>query len=548
MLTIEEIFDEIKTSGGLTPSRRLRDIASRFPDQVAFRDKRFGIWNEISYGEFWTQVQYVGSALNYFGVERTDKVAIHSENRPEWLIADIGIQSLGAISVGLYPTNPPAEVRYLLSHSESKILFAEDQEQVDKALEVSKDVPNLSKIIYFEEKGLFRYESDMLMRWDDFLEIGKSEYEKDKNFVTSSIDKIKSEDVALMIYTSGTTGPPKASMLSHGNMEWTASIIPEISFTPNISNPEYLSYLPLCHVFGRLVDEIIAINSIGIINFAESIDTVQRDLAEIQPSIFPAVPRILERMHAGTLVRMKDASPLKKLLFKTASFFGNITASRRLENPNDVVAKMTNFVAQILAFRSLRKKLGLLNVDNAVSGAAPISPEILRFFMSLGVPIYEGYGMTENSAIATGNTPDKVKLGTVGTPQAGTEIKLAEDGEILVRHPGVFLGYYKNEEATKEVLDSDGWLYTGDVGEYDGEFLKIIDRKKDIIITSGGKNVSPSEIENNIKTSPFIKEAIVIGDDRKFLSALIGIEFDIVSNWALRKNIAHTTYRNLSEN
>ena len=541
MLTIQEIFDEIKSSGGLTPSRRLRDIASRFPEQVAFRDKRFGIWNEITYGEFWTQVQYVGSALNYFGIERADKVAIHSENRPEWLISDIGIQSLGAISVGLYPTNPPAEVKYLLSHSESKILFAEDQEQVDKALEVSKDVPNLSKIIYFEEKGLFRYESDMLMRWDDFLEIGKTEYEKDKNFVTSSIDKIKSEDVALMIYTSGTTGPPKASMLTHGNMEWTASIIPEISFTPNISNPEYLSYLPLCHVFGRLVDEIIAINSIGIINFAESIDTVQRDLAEIQPSIFPAVPRILERMHAGTLVRMKDASPLKKLLFRTASFFGNITASRRLENPND-------FIAQTLAFRSLRKKLGLLNVDNAVSGAAPISPEILRFFMSLGVPIYEGYGMTENSAIATGNTPDKVKLGTVGTPQAGTEIKLAEDGEILVRHPGVFLGYYKNEEATKEVLDSDGWLYTGDVGEYDGEFLKIIDRKKDIIITSGGKNVSPSEIENNIKTSPFIKEAIVIGDDRKFLSALIGIEYDIVSNWALRKNIAHTTYRNLSEN
>ena len=539
MLTIQEIFDEIKSSGGLTPSRRLRDIASRFPEQVAFRDKRFGIWNEITYGEFWTQVQYVGSALNYFGIERADKVAIHSENRPEWLISDIGIQSLGAISVGLYPTNPPAEVKYLLSHSESKILFAEDQEQVDKALEVSKDVPNLSKIIYFEEKGLFRYESDMLMRWDDFLEIGKTEYEKDKNFVTSSIDKIKSEDVALMIYTSGTTGPPKASMLTHGNMEWTASIIPEISFTPNISNPEYLSYLPLCHVFGRLVDEIIAINSIGIINFAESIDTVQRDLAEIQPSIFPAVPRILERMHAGTLVRMKDASPLKKLLFRTASFFGNITASRRLENPNDFIAKITNFIAQTLAFRSLRKKLGLLNVDNAVSGAAPISPEILRFFMSLGVPIYEGYGMTENSAIATGNTPDKVKLGTVGTPQAGTEIKLAEDGEILVRHPGVFLGYYKNEEATKEVLDSDGWLYTGDVGEYDGEFLKIIDRKKDIIITSGGKNVSPSEIENNIKTSPFIKEAIVIGDDRKFLSALIGIEYDIVSNWALRKNIAH---------
>ena len=548
MITMEEIFEEIQASGGVTPSRRLRDIASRFPERIAFRDKKFGIWNEISYKEFWLQVNYVGCALNYFGIGKSDKVAIHSENRPEWLISDIGAQAIGAISVGLYPTNPPAEVKYLLGHSESQILFAEDQEQVDKALEVLQDLPDLKKIIYFEDKGLFRYESEKLMKWQDFLEVGKTEFEKDKEFVNSRIDEIKSEDIALMIYTSGTTGPPKGSMLSHGNLEWVSSIIPEISFTPGIDNPEYLSYLPLCHVFGRLVDEIIGINTIGTINFAESIDTVQQDLAEIQPSIFPAVPRILERMHAGTLVRMRDASRLKQLLFKTASYFGNITAKRRLENPNDFFAKITNFLAQMIAFRSLRKKLGLLNIDNAVSGAAPISPEILRFFMSLGVPIYEGYGMTENSAIATGNTPDKVKLGTVGTPQAGTELKLAADGEILVRHPGVFKGYYKNEEATKEVIDEDGWLYTGDVGEYDGEFLKIVDRKKDIIITSGGKNVSPSEIENNIKTSPFIKEAIVIGDDRKFLSALIGIEYDIVSNWALRKNIAHTTYRNLSEN
>ena len=548
MITMEEIFEEIQASGGVTPSRRLKDIASRFPERIAFRDKKFGIWNEISYKEFWLQVNYVGCALNYFGIGKSDKVAIHSENRPEWLISDIGAQAIGAISVGLYPTNPPAEVKYLLGHSESQILFAEDQEQVDKALEVLQDLPDLKKIIYFEDKGLFRYESEKLMKWEDFLEIGKTEFEKDKEFVNSRIDEIKSEDIALMIYTSGTTGPPKGSMLSHGNLEWVSSIIPEISFTPGIDNPEYLSYLPLCHVFGRLVDEIIGINTIGTINFAESIDTVQQDLAEIQPSIFPAVPRILERMHAGTLVRMRDASRLKQLLFKTASYFGNITARRRLKNPNDFIAKITNFLAQMIAFRSLRKKLGLLNIDNAVSGAAPISPEILRFFMSLGVPIYEGYGMTENSAIATGNTPDKVKLGTVGTPQAGTELKLAEDGEILVRHPGVFKGYYKNEEATKEVIDEDGWLYTGDVGEYDGEFLKIVDRKKDIIITSGGKNVSPSEIENNIKTSPFIKEAIVIGDDRKFLSALIGIEYDIVSNWALRKNIAHTTYRNLSEN
>ena len=549
MLTMENIFSEISENGGSTPCRKVNEIASRFPEKVAFRDKRFGIWSEISYQSFWEQAQWVGCALNYFGVDRFDKAAVHSENRPEWIIADIGIQSIRAITVGLYPTNPPSEVKYLLGHSESKILFAEDQEQVDKALEVKDELPNLQKIIYFEDRGVVGYKDEILMSWEEFLSIGKQELEKNNSFVTSRMEEIETSDVACLIYTSGTTGAPKGSMISHGNLEWCGSIIPKLSFTPGISNPEFLSYLPICHIFGRLIDIIVAIHVMGTINFAESIDTVQRDLAEVQPSMFPAVPRILERMHAGTLVRMKDASRLKKALFGLASKLGNFSANRRLEfGDNDLLAKVTNFVAQVICFRALKKKLGLLNVDNAVSGAAPISPEILKFFMNMGVPIYEGYGMTENSAVATGNKPGSVKLGTVGVPQPDVEIKLADDGEILVRHPGVFLGYYKNEEATKETIDQDGWLYTGDVGEYDGEFLKIIDRKKDIIITSGGKNVSPSEIENNLKTSPYIKEAIVIGDDRKFLACLIGIEYDIVSNWALRKNIPHTTYRNLSEN
>ena len=549
MLTMENIFSEISENGGSTPCRKVNEIASRFPEKVAFRDKRFGIWSEISYQSFWEQAQWVGCALNYFGVDRFDKAAVHSENRPEWIIADIGIQSIRAITVGLYPTNPPSEVKYLLGHSESKILFAEDQEQVDKALEVKDEIPNLQKIIYFEDRGVVGYKDEILMSWEEFLSIGKEELEKNNSFVTSRMEEIETSDVACLIYTSGTTGAPKGSMISHGNLEWCGSIIPKLSFTPGISNPEFLSYLPICHIFGRLIDIIVAIHVMGTINFAESIDTVQRDLAEVQPSMFPAVPRILERMHAGTLVRMKDASRLKKALFGLASKLGNFSANRRLEfGDNDLLAKVTNFVAQVICFRALKKKLGLLNVDNAVSGAAPISPEILKFFMNMGVPIYEGYGMTENSAVATGNKPGSVKLGTVGVPQPDVEIKLADDGEILVRHPGVFLGYYKNEEATKETIDQDGWLYTGDVGEYDGEFLKIIDRKKDIIITSGGKNVSPSEIENNLKTSPYIKEAIVIGDDRKFLACLIGIEYDIVSNWALRKNIPHTTYRNLSEN
>ena len=549
MITMNEIFNEISQKGGLTPSRKVKEIGERFPDKVAFRYKEFGIWTEITYKELWDQVQYVGNALKFYGVNVGETVAVHSENRPEWIISDVGIQAIQSIPVGLYPPPPPPAVPYFLGHSEAKILFAEDQEQVDKVLEVIDDLPELTKIVYFESRGITKYDNEKLISWNEFIEIGKEEFNKNKEFVNDMVNNINSEDTAIMIYTSGTTGPPKGSMLTHGNLEWVASQIPKLSFTTGVDNPEYLSYLPLCHVFGRLVDLIIGIHTMGTINFAESIDTVQSDLAEVQPSVFPAVPRILERMHAGALVRMKDASRLKQLLFTVASKLGDITAKRRLEiGEADIIAHITNFFAQLLGFRALRKKLGLLNVDNALSGAAPISPEILRFFMSIGVPIYEGYGMTENSAIATGNRPGNVKLGTVGIPQPGVEIKLAEDGEILIKHPGVFKGYFKNEEATKEVIDSKGWLYTGDVGKFDGEFLKIVDRKKDIIITSGGKNVSPSEIENNIKTSPFIREAIVIGDERKFLSALIGIEFDIVSNWAIRKNIPHTTYRNLSEN
>ena len=549
MITMTEIFNEITSNGGLTPSRKVKEIAERFPEKIAFRNKEFGIWHQISYEDFWNQTQFVGHALKFYGVDVKDKVAIHSENRPEWIISDIAIQAIQSITVGLYPTNPSSEVKYLLSHSESKILFAEDQEQVDKVLEVIEDLPNLLKIVYFESRGITKYDNEKLISWDKFIEIGKEEYEKDPEFVARMQNNITSDDTAIMIYTSGTTGPPKGSMLTHGNLEWVATQIPELSFTTGVDNPQFISYLPLSHVLGRLLDIIIGIHTMGTINFAESIDTVQTDLAEVQPSAFPAVPRILERMHAGAMVKMKDASRLKQILFSVASKLGDITARRRLEiGENDFIAKVTNFFAQLLGFRALRKKLGLLNVDNALSGAAPIAPEILRFFMSLGVPIYEGYGMTENSAIATGNRPGKVKLGTVGVPQPGVELKLADDGEILVKHPGVFKGYFKNEEATKEVMDSDGWLYTGDVGEFDGEFLKIVDRKKDIIITKGGKNVSPSEIENNVKTSPYIREAIVIGDDRKFISVLIGIEFDIVANWALRKNIPYTTYRNLSEN
>ena len=550
MVKVQQLMEEIEVQGGLTPARKIRETAGRYPELIAMREKNFGIWEEITYAEYWEKAQWIGCALKYFGVDTQDSVAIQSENRPEWFISDVAIQAIGAVSVGLYPTNPPSEVAYLIGHSESKILFAEDQEQVDKALEVIEELPDLKKIIYFEPRGLTNYDSPLLMTWEEFLSIGKEEYEKDPNFVNDKLDLVEDDDVAIMVYTSGTTGPPKGSMITHGNLAWIGSNITNFNIIKNAKTDqqEFISFLPLCHIFGRLIDLIVGSHLLATINMAESIDTVQEDLMEIQPTFFAAVPRILERMHSGVLVKMKDASLLKRFLFGISLKLGMYAADRKLEKGfGDPLAKVIDFITWNISFRSITKKLGLSKVDASGSGAAPIAPEVLKFFMALGIPIFEAYGMTENCGYATGNDYDNISLGTVGVPNENCELKLADDGEILIRHGGVFKGYFKNEEATKETIDEEGWLYTGDVGEMQGRFIKIVDRKKDIIITAGGKNISPSEIENVLKVSPFIKDAIVIGDKRKFLSALIAIEFDTVSNWALRKGITHTTYRDLSE-
>ena len=433
-LTMNEIYEEILRDGGMTPSKKVKQTAQRFPEKIAMRYKEFGVWQETTYEEFWNKSNYLSMGLKFFGIEKGNSVAIHSENRPEWFIADIGIQSIGAVSVGLYPTNPASEVEYLLSHSETKILFAEDQEQVDKALAVIDNLPILEKIVYFEDRGLYNYEHPKLMKFSEFLEIGKQEFESFPEYVEQQQNAISDDDVAFLVYTSGTTGKPKGSMITHGNISWVASQIPNFSLVENVKakEPQFLSYLPLCHIFGRLTDLLIASHTMATINFAESIDTVQMDLAEIQPTIFPAVPRILERMHSGAMVKMRDASFIKQQLFKISMFLGNIGAERKLKNGfNDTFENILITIGWVLSFRTLKKKLGLSKAETAISGAAPIAPEILKFFMALGVPIFEGYGMTENCGYASGNNDKKMKLGTVGVPNHGMEIKLAEDGEIL---------------------------------------------------------------------------------------------------------------------
>jgi len=550
-LSMKEIRAEVLESGGKTPLLRVKELGQRFPDSIALRNKEFGIWNEISYLDFWNRCTYLASALMDYGVNKGEKVAVHSENRPEWFISDLGIQAAGAVTVGLYPTNPKSEVEYLLGHSETVILFAEDQEQVDKALAVRENLPSLKLIVYFDKKGMYKYDSEYLVSFEEFLEIGKEKLDLNIGQITQTIDNIQDDDLALLVYTSGTTGPPKGSMITHGNLKWVSGNLVTTVFVESVNtkNPQFLSYLPLCHIFARLTDLLIATQLIATINFSESTDTVQADLVDIQPDFFPAVPRIWERMYSMSLVKMRDATFFKKLLFEFSLKLGNLATERRINKSfDDLLAKGLLFIAHILSFRTLKKKLGLSKISFAISGAAPIGPEVLKFFMALGVPIFEAYGMTENCAYVTSNDFESIEIGSVGRPHENCEVKIADDGEILTRHGGIFKGYFKDEKSTREVIDEEGWLHTGDVGEFTEKgSLIITDRKKDIIMTSGGKNVSPSEIENKIKSSPYIKDALVIGDRRKFLTCLVAIEFDTVSNWALRKKIPFTTYRDLTE-
>jgi long-chain acyl-CoA synthetase len=533
---------------------RVRDRASATPDVVAMREKRFGVWQEVTWAQYWVNVLDAAHGLLALGIEPGDHVAIQSENRQEWLYADLATVAVRAATTGLYPTNPTAEVAYLLGDSRARVIVSEDQEQVDKVLAAMDDLPDLEHIIYIEPRGIrHRYDHPALMSWDELIELGRKHAVAHPNAVSDRMAAATPDDVATLIYTSGTTGPPKGAMLTVANVEFAIhSLVERGGFTSPPPTPDdlALSYLPLCHVAERIFTTWFNAAGGVQVHFAESIDTVQANLREVQPTILFGVPRIWEKILAGVEIRMASASPLKRLTGRA----GLALASRigatlvRTGGKQTIATRLLGALGYVLLFRSLRDRIGMRKVRYAASGAAPIAPEVLRFFMGIGVPMHEVYGMTENTAVATANRPGRIVLGTVGEPHRGVEIRIDDDtGEILTRHDGTFAGYWGRPEATAKAIDADGWLHTGDVGEWvNGTHLRITDRMKDIIITSGGKNIAPSEIENALKASPYIKEAIVVGDRRTYVTALVGIELDTVGEWAQRRRLPYTTYRDLS--
>jgi long-chain acyl-CoA synthetase len=533
----------------VTVPSRIRDRALRIPQGVALREKRFGIWQEVTWRHYWEQVELAAHGLAALGVEPGDRVAIHSENRPEWLYADVAAVAVRAMTVGLYPTNPPAEVAYLLADSGAKVLVAEDQEQVDKALEVADQLPGLERIVYVEPRGVRTYDDPTLLSWSELLELGRAHRARHPRLLEELAGQVTADDVVTLIYTSGTTGPPKGAMLTVANIDFAIRTLVDGNGFFEAAGPDdiTLSYLPLCHVAERIATEWVNAAAGTQVHFAESIDTVQENLREVQPTLFFAVPRIWEKVRATVEIKMASASPLKRANYRL--WMGQAARIGAELVANGGAHTRSTALGYPFLFRSLRRRLGLQRCRFAGSGAAPIAPELLQWFYGLGVVIHEIYGMTENSAVATANRPGRIKVGTVGEPHPGVELRLDDEtGEVLTRHPGLFAGYWGKPAKTAEVLGADGWLRTGDVGEWvDGTHLKIVDRLKDILITSGGKNVSPSEIENSLKFSPYVREAVVVGDRRPYLTALIGIELDTVGEWAQRRRIPYTTYRDLTE-
>jgi len=556
----------IVTTTTTTLATRIRDRARTTPDRVAMREKDLGVWQEVTWAGYWDTVQTVAHAMLALGVDVGERVAIHSENRREWLYCDIGAVAIRATTVGLYPTNPPAEVGYLLSHSGAKVLIAEDQEQLDKALEVLDQCPALERIVYLEPRGIGHsgssneYDNPKLLSFEDLLEIGRQHRAAQPHAVEERMAGATTDDIVTLIYTSGTTGPPKGAMLSATNVEFAIqTLVHGGGFTSPPPGPDdlVLSYLPLCHVAERIFTVWFNAAAGVQVNFAESIATVQANLREVQPTVLFGVPRIWEKVLATVKIKLASASRFKRfnaqLWLGVAERIGDKLASTG--GRHTATTRALYALGWLLYFRALRERIGMRRVRYAASGAAPIAPEVLKFFMGIGVPMHEVYGMTENAAIATANRPGRVKLGTVGEPHPGIELMIDtvfDDpaqpgaGEILTRHPGVFVGYFRDPDATARTM-SDGWLRTGDIGEWvEGTHVRITDRAKDILITAGGKNIAPSEIENALKASPFVKEAIVIGDRRPYLTALIGIELDTVGDWAQRNGVAYTTYRDLS--
>ena len=513
--------------------------------KIALREKDLGIWQSFTWEDYLEKVKYFSLGMISLGFQPGDKISVIGDNKPEWLIAELAAQAAGGFGTGIYQDSILKEVTYIINHSETKFVIAEDQEQVDKILDMREELPDVKKVIYYDPKGMSKYRSDLLAYFPDVIEMGK-EYEKTHpGQFERNVENTRSDDVAWICTTSGTTGFPKLAMLTHRNLISMATNLGK--FDPKYDTDEFVSFLPLPWVGEQMMAMASGLLFGLTVNFPESVESAQADLREIGPHIMFSPPRVWENLCSSVQVKVMDASFLKRWVFNTCVPIGRKWSEYKFEKKAPpVYLKILYLLAYVAVFKALKDRLGFSNIRSATTGGAALGPDTFKFFHALGISLKQIYGQTEISGISCVHKDSDINPDTMGEPIPETEVRISETGEILSRGPAVFLGYYKQpEETAKTVID--GWLHSGDAGYLTPEgHIVVIDRIKDVMSLIDGVKFSPQFIENKLKFSPYIKEAVTVGHNRDFIIAMICIDFGIVGNWAEKNKINYTTYTDLS--
>ena len=528
-----------------TLAKLFRERCNAYGAKIAHREKDYGIWLAYSWTDFYEHARLIGLGLLSLGLKRGEVVSILSEDNKEWIYTDLGVQSVGGISSGVYTTDSAKQLEYLVNDSDSRFLFLENDEQLDKFLSVKETMPGLTKAIVFDREGLHDFADDSVIFLDDLYRMGREFLKQHPDRFDEEIAKSSPKDTAILVYTSGTTGPPKGAMISHENI--IVSIIGSAITLPVTEEDEQVCFLPLCHILERLISVFIPIGLGSTVNFAESPETVFDNVREVSPHVFTAVPRVWEKVYSRISIMAGEATPLGRFAYRRAVACG-MRRAEYLEDgkPVPLGTRIAHAFWDFTVLRNLRQLIGFDRLRRGTTGAAPISPDLLKWYAAVGITVLEGYGMTESSGVISLNLMEDYKTGSIGKPVPGGEVKIAPDGEILYRGGNVFKGYWNKPDKTAETITDDGWLKTGDVGRVDNQgYLYITGRAKDIIITAGGKNITPAEIENRLKFSPYISDAVVIGDRRKYLSCLIMIDQENVEKFAQDKRVPFSNFKSL---
>ncbi len=532
--------------GETFPQLLLERAAEYGNNKIAIREKEFGIWQPVTWHGYLEHVKYFCLGLTSLGLKRDDTIAIIGDNRPEWVYAELAAQSAGANSIGIYQDAIVSEVTYIIDHADIRFIIAEDQEQVDKILEFWSDIPSVIKVIYYDPKGLRNYTEDFLMYFYDVEELGRA-YEKDyPDWFEKSVARGKSSDIAILSTTSGTTGNPKLAVLTHDNLVSMGDSL--MAVDPIDPDDEFVSFLPLAWIGEQMMAIACSLQLGFTLNFPEEPETVQDNIREIGPRVMFSPPRIWENLVSRVQVKIEDSSWFKQKMYAWALPIGHQMADVRFHKETPSLGlKIKYFIADWAVFQMIKDHLGLRHLRRAYTGGAALGPDVFRFFHAIGVNLKQIYGQTETSGISVVHRDGDVKFQTVGTPIPKTEIRIADSGEILVKSPAVFKEYYRNPTATADTL-IDGWLHTGDAGYFDDDgHLIVIDRAKDVMTLHDGTKFSPQFIENKLKFSPYVKEAVVFGGDWPFVTAMANIDMANVGKWAENNHIAYTTYTDLAQ-